>query len=223
MYVTILEALDLQDGQSFLNIGSGSGYLSCLASCLLGECGLSHGIEIKESLVEHSRNACKTWFTDILKRRNNGERDLPAVSEEGVSFAHGSCFDIDVKASCSTCRYDRIYIGAGCPRRHLEFFLSLLADEGVMVAPVNECNQLVRIHHVLGEVYTTKIISSVHYAPLINVPKYRMHPRSGSFRLSIATGGDSTDSDASSSEEEDGEEESANEEDEEDKKVCCVS
>ena len=87
--------------------------------------------------------------------------------------------------------YDRIYIGAGCPVRHLEFFLSLLADEGVLVVLVNECNQLIRIHRVLGEVYTTKRLSSVHYAPLIEVPKRRIRSRSGSFRLSTATGGDS--------------------------------
>ena len=46
MYCTILDTLSLQHGQSFLNVGSGSGYLSCLASCCLGEGGLSHGIEI---------------------------------------------------------------------------------------------------------------------------------------------------------------------------------
>jgi hypothetical protein len=37
MYVSVLTALDLQPGMAFLNVGSGSGYLSCLAACLLGK------------------------------------------------------------------------------------------------------------------------------------------------------------------------------------------
>jgi len=55
MYVSVLEHLDLKNGHSFLNIGSGTGYLSCLAACMLGPCGLSHGIDVNEQVVEHSK------------------------------------------------------------------------------------------------------------------------------------------------------------------------
>jgi protein-L-isoaspartate O-methyltransferase len=61
MYATVLEALELEGGSglSFLNVGSGSGYLSCLAAALLGECGLSHGIDINPQLVKYSERSCK--------------------------------------------------------------------------------------------------------------------------------------------------------------------
>ena len=187
MYVTILHALDLESGQSFLNIGSGSGYLSCLASCLLGDCGLSHGIEIDESLVSHCRDSCTRWFDTILERRNEGEGDLPCVSSEGVSFVHGNCFDIDVPRAESSCKYDRIYIGAGCPEKHLEFFFSLLADDGVLVVPVHERNELLKIRRILGSVYSTTHISNVHYAPLVKIPAIRsnniMHMASGGLTI----------------------------------------
>ena len=45
IYCTILEALDLKPGTSlsFLNIGSGSGYLTCIASEILGPKSLYYG------------------------------------------------------------------------------------------------------------------------------------------------------------------------------------
>lgn len=65
MYVTVLSNLELRRGQAFLNIGSGSGYLSCLAACLLGEGGLSHGIDINEDVVAHSQVSFKYYLSKI--------------------------------------------------------------------------------------------------------------------------------------------------------------
>ena len=170
MYATVLEHLELQPGHSFLNIGSGSGYFSCLAACLLGEGGLSHGIDINPTVVAHSKECCERWFNSILSRRAAGEAGLPTISREGVALVHGNCFDIDVSTAVSSCRYDRIYIGAGCPEDKKEFFFSLLSDSGIMVAPIDDSDCLVKIRRQCRNVYSVTHISRVHFTPLLQPP-----------------------------------------------------
>lgn len=170
MYATVLDKLDLHLGQAFLNIGSGSGYLSCLASCLLGDRGLSHGIEISKTTYDFGKEACKQWFERILKRREDGEENLPDISKEGVTLMHGNCFDIDVPAATTSCKYDRIYIGAGCPEEHKEYFFSLLSDNGIIVVPIDEQGKLLSIRRVCGSVYSITQLADVHFAPLQAIP-----------------------------------------------------
>jgi protein-L-isoaspartate O-methyltransferase len=168
IYATILNALSLKEGHAFLNIGSGTGYLSSLVLCLLGDGGLSHGIDVNQQLVNHSQESCKRWLSDIIQSRRN-DKQVPAVSPEGVTFVFGNCFDIDMSAS-NTCKYDRIYIGAGCPQRYLKFFLGLLSEDGILVAPIIERAELVKIQKVVGSVYTVDTISAAFYAPLLRIP-----------------------------------------------------
>ena len=60
--------------------GSGSGYFSCLVACLLGERGLSHGIDVNSDTVQHSEACCQRWYDSIILRRGQGEENLPTIS-----------------------------------------------------------------------------------------------------------------------------------------------
>ena len=173
MYVTVLKALDLKSGKSFLNIGSGSGYLSCLAAFLLGEEGVSHGVEISESACQFSREKAKVWHAKLMSKLKEDEESLgtpmpPVISPDGIAFVSSNCFDIDILSAVSTMKYDRIYVGAGCPESRKEFFLSMLADDGIMVAPINEKNHMIVIRKFCGRVYNSKPISQVNFAPLLD-------------------------------------------------------
>jgi len=59
MYCTIVERLELEKGASlsFLNIGSGSGYLSCLVAHLLGSKSLNYGVYQNGSNVRFIHNS----------------------------------------------------------------------------------------------------------------------------------------------------------------------
>lgn len=171
MYVTVLEALDLQPGQSFLNVGSGSGYLCCLASCLLGKQGLIHGIEVNAQAVDHSRECIRRWQLSQNQSENPPTTTRAsgggAHEDESITIVHGNCFDIDILSSAYNCRYDRIYIGAGCPENRKEFFYHLLAEDGILVAPINERNQMLKVRKLRGNIFQVNGISSVFFAPLI--------------------------------------------------------
>jgi len=166
MYVTVLEALDLKLGQSFLNVGSGSGYFSCLVSFIMNGSGLRHGIDISAEAVRHSK-ACALKWRQKIADRGIGIDDTHNWNDS-MEFIHGNCFDIDVLNTVSSCKYDRIYVGAGCPEKRKEFFFSMLSDNGILVVPVNERNQMIRIKRYMGGIFSINVISSVHFAPLID-------------------------------------------------------
>lgn len=169
MYATVLEALDLHGGQTFLNVGSGSGYLSCLAAKMLGPTGVSVGIEINTEACEHSRNCISKWERQLIDKETS-----PSIQREisicPITICEGNCFNIDVNTASNTCLYDRIYVGAGCPNRYKNFFYSLLADNGVLVVPIIEKNEMILVKKLAGKVFLEQHVSSVHFAPLVQLP-----------------------------------------------------
>ena len=106
---------DLRPGLSFLNVGSGTGYLSALAHELLGPTSVHVGLERHPSLVARARASC--------------------ASAKNVVFEVGDLYDVDVTAAP---RFDRIYVGAGARADARRAVLRRLKPGGVGVGPFED-------------------------------------------------------------------------------------
>ena len=146
MYATVLEALELSEGMSFLNVGSGSGYLSFLVARIVGQ-AVNHGIEQHKELVEHDSSRCA---------------EVPELRDMNhIRFRWGDAFKVDYD---SEQRYDRIYIGAGCQMNAVVIFKIMLSVGGMLIAPLED--ELVSFTRVEESVYVTKVITNVRFQPL---------------------------------------------------------
>uniref|UniRef100_A0A7S2GH62 Protein-L-isoaspartate O-methyltransferase n=1 Tax=Haptolina brevifila TaxID=156173 RepID=A0A7S2GH62_9EUKA len=145
IYGMALESLDLDEGQSFLNVGSGTGYLSSLAANILGACSVQFGIELRPELVDHAR------------------AKLDALGHRHVTLVHGDCFGLDPETSM---RFDRIYIGAGASQHSAALILRFLEVGGVCVGPfMTEPNsqRILRIRRVEESRFEVHSVLSVQF------------------------------------------------------------
>ncbi|CAE7656554.1 PCMTD1 [Symbiodinium sp. CCMP2592] len=151
IYARALEALmPLKPGMSFLNIGSGTGYFSCLVAEVVGECGVNDGLELWPENVVHAQERCAS------------------LGKYHIEFNVGNVYQLDVNLGM---RYDRIYIGAcACPRA--QYLYSLLEVGGVLVGPFQSghSQQLRRVVRESEAHFKIEVLNSVHFASLVEPP-----------------------------------------------------
>ena len=145
LYHQALVALQLNNTDSFLQIGSGTGYLQTLASRLMGPDSICHGIESNEALVLFSRQASARYRTTAVATTAVATAAATTTTVATTAakstlqntscmpeFFHGDGFLID---SVRNIKYDKIYIAGGCQVEDQEHFLKLLKPGGCMVGP----------------------------------------------------------------------------------------
>jgi len=192
IYCSALEALDLHQKSclSFLNIGAGTGYLSSIVAEILGPRSLNIGVEIQKDVVQHARTCISEWRS--AKKKSCGKRSAGSMTAKqdrdfiNPNIIHGSGLEISSKVGESVTGFDRIYIGAAIESEHLPKIKALLSQGGILVGPVDD--DLVKIVRIgknkddticvrdndVDELeFTTKVISSVRFAPLMQHPKMK--------------------------------------------------
>ena len=114
----MLKLLDVQKGQSVLEIGSGSGYVLALLAEIVGTSGRIYGVEIIKELAER------------LQAKLGNYQNIRATNESGSN------------GLIRYAPYERILISASCPSVPMHL-AEQLAETGIIVASVK--NSIVKI------------------------------------------------------------------------------
>ncbi|VDO33509.1 unnamed protein product [Onchocerca flexuosa] len=153
IYGNVLECLNLQEGNSFLNVGSGTGYLSTVAGYLLGSSGMNHGIEIHSNIVEYARSlVAETLHCPETQCYDWAVPEFTCGNGLHLSPSHYS-------------KYDRVYCGAAVPASHRRILWELLKIDGILVMPYDD--QLLQVRRQTTNVFEVKIITSVSFSDFI--------------------------------------------------------
>lgn len=166
IYGSVLEALELEKNSaiSFLNAGSGSGYLTCIAASILGPRSIHYGVDIHKDVIRHSEAAIDAW-----KRAHTEGQKI-----QHIHMIHGNALELqDDKGECAL-GFDRIYIGAAIETKNLALFKRMLKPGGILVGPVDdELVKVVRSERPAvsyDDEFTVQVISAVRFAPLVARP-----------------------------------------------------
>ncbi|XP_041954639.1 protein-L-isoaspartate O-methyltransferase domain-containing protein 2 [Alosa sapidissima] len=153
IYSEVMEALDLQPGLSFLNLGSGTGYLSTMVGLILGPFGVNHGVELHADVIEYAYQKLDLFI------KTSDSFDKFEFCEP--VFVAGNCLEIPPDSR----QYDRVYCGAGVQREHENYMKNLLKVGGILVLPLEE--KLTKITRTGQNSWETKKIIAVSFAPLV--------------------------------------------------------
>lgn len=157
IYCEVMEALELKEGQSFLNLGSGTGYLSTLAGLIIGPVGMNHGVELFPDVIEYSSSRL-AHFLKHTKGLNPARFARPR-------FVLGNC----LMMNSSYRKYDRVYCGAGCPTEHENYFKSLVKVGGILIMPIRD--NLVKYKRINETEWEENCLLPVQFASLIEPEK----------------------------------------------------
>ncbi|XP_029970589.1 protein-L-isoaspartate O-methyltransferase domain-containing protein 1 [Salarias fasciatus] len=152
IYSEVMEALKLQPGLSFLNLGSGTGYLSTMVGLIIGPFGVNHGVELHTDVVEYAREKLDEFI------KNSDSFDKFEFCEP--VFVVGNCLEI----STDSHQYDRIYCGAGVQKEQENYMKVLLKVGGILVMPIED--QLTQIIRTGQSTWESKNILAVSFASL---------------------------------------------------------
>ncbi|CAH1991419.1 unnamed protein product [Acanthoscelides obtectus] len=158
IYSEVMEALCLEPGLSFLNLGSGTGYLSTMVGLVLGIYGVNHGIEYHADVVQYANRK-----QDEFKKYSGAIDEFDYCEPK---FIQGNC--LCLSSDCFM-RYDRVYCSAACPEQYEAYMKNLLKVGGILVMPLHD--QLLQVKRKSESNWVTKNLLPVSFASIIQPPE----------------------------------------------------
>jgi protein-L-isoaspartate(D-aspartate) O-methyltransferase len=145
-YPLFYEALELREGDKFLEVGAGSGYGAALAREIVGSGGKVVTIEIDEETYNFAKqNVRRLGYDDVLLVHSDG------------SLGHAS-----------EAPFDKICITATCPEIPSPL-IEQLKQQGRLISPVGppeSAQDLILVEKDMYGILTRKSIETVLYIPL---------------------------------------------------------
>eukprot|EP01130_Rhizamoeba_saxonica_P004076 TRINITY_DN1677_c0_g1_i1.p1 TRINITY_DN1677_c0_g1~~TRINITY_DN1677_c0_g1_i1.p1 ORF type:complete len:190 (+),score=39.02 TRINITY_DN1677_c0_g1_i1:459-1028(+) len=151
MHATALELLkdNLFPGAKALDVGSGSGYLTCAMAKMVGNTGFVIGIERIPSLVETAKQNISRGNPEVLPN---------------IQIKSFNAWDDHIEGG----PFDAIHVGAAASSIP-QSLLNQLANGGSMVIPLGtEEQNLYQFNKDSDGKITQRLIFSVRYVPLVN-------------------------------------------------------
>ncbi|XP_066582055.1 protein-L-isoaspartate O-methyltransferase domain-containing protein 1-like [Prorops nasuta] len=152
IYSVVMESLCLEPGLSFLNLGSGTGYLNTMVGLALGRYGINHGIEIYDD--------CIAYAYDRLDDFHENSLAVDQFDFCNPIFVQGNCLNF-----APTKQYDRVYCGAACGERQQEFIKQFVKVGGILVMPFEDI--LLRLKRIDENKWEQEKILSVSFSSMI--------------------------------------------------------
>jgi protein-L-isoaspartate(D-aspartate) O-methyltransferase len=145
-YPLFYEALELREGEKFLEVGAGSGYGAVLAREIVGSSGKVVTIEIDEDTYNYAKqNVRKLGYDDVIL----------ILSDGSLGYAPEA-------------PYDKICITASCPDIPSPL-VEQLKQQGRLISPVGppeSAQDLILVEKNMDGVFTRRSLEKVLYIPL---------------------------------------------------------
>ncbi|XP_066918383.1 protein-L-isoaspartate O-methyltransferase domain-containing protein 2-like [Clytia hemisphaerica] len=155
IYCSVMENMDLYPGLSFLNIGSGTGYLSTMVGQVLGPFDTNHGIELFEDAINYSQSNIERFM-----KYSDGFQ-VTHFCKPRIVQGNVHSFDITFR------QYDRVYVGARLMHLHMkEKIKELVKVGGVLIFPTGE--NLMKFNKVSETEWEEKSLLNVQFSDLID-------------------------------------------------------
>lgn len=144
MVAIMCEALDIQEGQKILEIGTGSGYHAAIVSQLVGEKGHVYTIERFEDLAKRARENLKnTGIANITVEVGDGSEGLKKYEP-----------------------YDRIYVTCAAPKIP-QPLIDQLKDYGKLLIPVGSMYCELQLIEKKGKEIQSTDLGGCVFVPLV--------------------------------------------------------